>query len=422
MKVLHVCFTNKGGGGAIGAYRLHTTMLSQGVDSRLLVMEKRGADPTVIRAPFVVRVANKISKKLSRYILKLQKPADGSYRSLNIFPTGIWRVINSTDADIVQMHWINENAVGIPEFKLIRKPIVWKLPDMWAFSGCEHYPTNSTRPFAGYSKSNRISGAKGLDIDRFVWNQKMRHWQDLDLVIVAPSKWLADCAKASYLFKRYPVHNIPNPVNLDIFRPAADIGKVRAFFKLPLDKKLILFASLTPLDDPRKGFGFLEKCISRLADKVNPDEYKIVVLGYRAPHDSMGGIEVINLGIFHEELVVAMIYSAVNVCAFPSYADNLPNTIKESMACGTPCVAFNTGGIPEMITHKVNGYLAPVNDIDEFCNGILWILTENYSTLSRAVREAACKIHDPEVIIKKYVELYNDVIANSRWQKRSQAR
>jgi len=411
MKVLHVCYANRGGGGAIGAYRLHTAMLSQGVNSRLLVIKKRGADPTLVRAPFLIRLANLIARKLSRYILKLQKPADRSYRSLNIFPTGIWRVINSLDADIVQLHWINENTLGISEFKHIRKPIVWKLPDMWAFSGCEHYPTDSTRPFAGYSKANRASGARGFDLDRFVWDQKRRHWKDLDLTIVTPSKWLAECAKSSYLFQRYPVHNIPNPINLDVFRPAADAGKVREFFKLPPAKKLILFASLTSLKDPRKGFGFLEKCMCRLAEKINPYDYRIVIMGYRVPYASLGGIEIINLGYMEEELNVAMAYAAMDVCVAPSYADNLPNTIKESMACGTPCVAFDTGGVPDMITHKVNGYLAPVNDVEEFCNGLLWILSADYPAISKAAREAAIKLHSPEFIVSQYLGLYEDVLA-----------
>jgi len=409
MKVLHVSYADKGGGGAIGAYRLHTSMLAQNVDSQLLVIIKRTLDPTVLRAPAWIRIINKISRKLSAYILKLQKPADFLHRSLNIFPTGIWKCINSIDADIVHLHWINENTVGIPDFKFIRKPIIWKLPDMWAFSGCEHYPTSSRRPYEGYSKINRTIGAKGLDLDRLVWLQKRKHWSNLHFTIVSPSRWLAECARSSYLFKRYPVHNIPNPINLHIYKPAADIIKVRQYLNLPYDKKLIMYTSL---HDPRKGYSFLEKCLCRLSKSITPADYRIVIMGYKVPYDSLNGIEIINLGYFHEELDIAMAYSAVNVCAVPSYADNLPNTIKESMACGTPCVAFNTGGIPEMITHKVNGYLVPVNDIDEFCNGLKWILTGNYQDISTAAREAACKCHDPEVIIKKYVALYNDVIAN----------
>ncbi|MGH8120033.1 MAG: glycosyltransferase [Gammaproteobacteria bacterium] len=412
MKVLHVCFTNRGGGGAIGAYRLHKAMLSQGIDSRILVIIKGAYDPTLMRAPLSVRLTNLICRKLSSYILNLQKPADSSFRSLNIFPTGLWRFINATDADIVQLHWINENTLGISELKRIRQPIVWKLPDMWAFSGCEHYPTDSVRPFAGYNKSNKNNDTFWLDLDRFVWNHKKHQWKDLDLTIVTPSKWLAACVKSSYLFKHYPVYNILNPINLEVFRPAVDIEKVRAFYRLPSGKKLILYSSMTMLKDPRKGFAFLEQCLRKLAVKENHDDFKIVIMGNKIPYNSIGGIEVINMGYLADEIDIAMVYSAVDVCAAPSYADNLPNTIKESMACGTPCVAFRTGGVPDMITHKENGYLADVNNIDDFCNGLMWVLTSNYSAISNSAREAATRLHNPGVIVGKYLELYGDVLKN----------
>ncbi|HKK16249.1 MAG TPA: glycosyltransferase [Gammaproteobacteria bacterium] len=414
MKVLHVCYADKEGGGAIGAHRLHTSMLSQNVDSTLLVIKKRTYDPTVQRVPRHIRLANLAGRHLSRFLLQLQKPADKSYRSLNILPTGIGNYINTLDADIVQLHWINENTIGIPEFRNIKKPVVWKLPDMWAFSGSEHYPPGNERAEKGYTKLNRIEGAGGLDIDRLIWKLKKKYWKDLDLTIVSPSKWLADRARASDLFRNYPVHNIANPINLDRYRPAANIASARKFFRLPVDKKLVLFVSLTRLTDPRKGFGFLEKCLEEYSKSINPAEYRFVVMGRRIPVPEIGGIEVINLGYLSEEADIALAYSAADVLAAPSYADNLPNTIKESMACGTPCVAFNTGGIPDMITHRESGYLCPVDDITEFCNGLQWVLSGKIEKLSIAARDAAIKFHDPENIVKMYLDLYENILANNR--------
>lgn len=414
MKILHVCYSDKHGGGAIGAYRLHTSMLSRNVDSRLLVIRRGSDDPTVERVPRHTRLLNLIGKYLSELILKLQSPVDKSYRSLNLLPIGIAGYINKFDADIIQLHWINHNTIGITEFKKINKPIVWKLPDMWAFSGTEHYPPDYNRLISGYTPENRPHGATGLDIDRFAWNLKKKHWENINMTIVSPSKWLANQARASNLFSHYPIHNIPNPVNLELYKPATDTAVTRAYFNLPLNKKIILFVSLTRLTDPRKGFSFLEECIREFSKSGNPENYKLVIMGRMIPIDQIGGIQVINLGYLRNEKEIALAYSAADVLAAPSYADNLPNTIKESMACGTPCIAFDTGGIPDMITHKENGFLSKVNDIDEFCKGLEWLLQGDIETISNAARAQAIQFHNPSIIVKKYLDLYEYVLSSSK--------
>jgi glycosyltransferase involved in cell wall biosynthesis len=412
MKVLHVSFQDDGGGAAKGAYRLHTSMLSENVDSKLLVIRKKTKDPSVIQVPFIYKVINYIQRKLCKIILLLHKPEFPRYQSLNIFSSRIYKLINASDAEIVQFHWINENTVGIPDFKKINKPIVWKLADMWAFSGSEHYLPNSDRYINGYTKSNRTEGIKGIDISKFVWQQKFKYWKNINLTIVCPSKWLVECARSSLLFKNTQIINIPNPVDLNIFKPCKDRKLIRQKLKLPLDKKLILYSSILPATkDPRKGYIFLEQCLYSLTKHLDPSEVCIVFMGAESHEKEFHGIKTYNLHQQHDEYEIASIYSSVDVCAVPSVSDNLPNTIKESMACGTPCVAFDVGGVPDMIEHKINGYLVTPEDTLEFGIGLAWVLSQDKKTISSAARLSAYELHNPKSRVNDYINLYSDILS-----------
>ncbi|MGH8120034.1 MAG: glycosyltransferase, partial [Gammaproteobacteria bacterium] len=411
MNILHVCFSDKGGGAFIGAHRLHTCMRDQGISSELLVIIKRTDDPTVIEAPFHLKLQNFVWRNLSKLVLKLQDPGDREFRSMNIFPTTISNIINKSDADIVQFHWISSNTVGLPDFGRIKKPIVWKMPDMWAFCGSEHYTYNYARFIDGYAISNRPAGHRGLDIDRYVWRKKRHYWQNKDFCIVCPSRWLARCAGESILFRDRPIHIIPNPINMEIYKPTTDKVQLRKNLNLPPDKKLILFTSLQKINDPRKGFHYLDKCMEQLTQYFDTASLGIVVMGKELPPASIHGIDVYFTGYSQEDLDIVSVYAACDACFFPSMADSTPNTIKESMCCGTPCVAFDIEGVQEMISHKINGYLAPPGAVGELAEGLKWILSGANHDLSRVVRESACRLHDPHIIVRKYLEIYENILA-----------
>lgn len=385
-------------------------MLLHGVNSELLVIKKRTDDPTVFRVPLQVRIQNYIWNKLSKFILIFQKSPDQAFRSLNIFPTSISEAINKSDADIVQLHWVGLNTIGISDFKKIKKPIVWKLPDMWAFCGSEHYTFHENRYIDGYTSSNRPLDDRGIDFDKFVWRQKQKHWNNINLTIVCPSKWLTNCAKSSYLFKNYAVYNIPNPINLDLYKPPHEINSGRNYFNLPLEKKLILFVSSQKASDPRKGFDYLDGCIRELVKCFSPSSLRIVVIGIKTTQKDIHGVQLINLGYIWDEEELPLAYSAADVYLCPSNADNLPNTVKEAMACGTPCVAFDVGGVKEMVLHKRNGYLAPVGDGLELANGIKWILSQDKAKLSAEARKSAYIFHDPKSRVRDYLNVYNRIL------------
>ncbi len=410
MKVLHVCFSDRGGGAFIGARRLHRAMLENDVDSTLLVIKKRTRDPTVIRAPLRIRAQNLLWRSVSRWFLRLQSPGDHDFRSLNIFPTSLPSFINDFGADIVQFHWICENTVPVPDLARIRPPIVWKLPDMWSFCGCEHYNTANTRYIDGYQKHNRPAEHTGLDIDRFVWYLKRALWKDKPFTIVCPSRWLYDCAKRSQLLKQREIHNIHNPVNLEFYKPAEDKARLRESLDLPVNDRIILFSTSQHKDDPRKGFHYLDETLSRLGEAKGDQSVSAVIIGINHEVPEINGIRVINLGYIWEEYHIVRIYAAADVCLFPSMADNLPNIIKESMACGTPCVAFDAGGTREMVTHGENGYLAQTGDVDGLVAGLHWVFDQEPRSLSAKARQTACRLHDSKDRVADYLKIYRRLL------------
>lgn len=414
MRILHVCYADSDEGGAIGAYRLHEAMLSQGIDSRFLAIRKRREDDTVITPGIVTRGLIRIWNVVGKKIIKLQRTRDTNYRSLNIFPTGVHKIINESQADIVQFHWINRNTISIRELTRIKAPIVLKLPDMWAFSGAEHYiaPGATERFRLGYSSNNRQPGDKGLDIDKWIWRYKKKTWRGLNaanVAIVTPSKWLGECARASQLFSHLRVVNIPNPINLNQYRPTATRQDARIILGLPLDKKLILFGSIQANTDRRKGYHHLRAALEALGkDEETRDKVELVIFGTLSEgKELLSGIKAHHLGTISDERLLVAMYNAADVMVLPTEADNLPNTIQEATACGTPCVGFNVGGMPDMIIHKENGYLAIPFDSRDLAAGISWVLERSDETLSKKVRANAEKLFDPAQRVPEYLDLYH---------------
>ncbi len=411
MKILHLCFSNSGGGASIGASRLHQSMLNCGVDSRLLVVNKSGTDPTVETLP-ESKLRNFAIKYFNRRLRHSYKTGNPVIRSINLLPNGAEKYINSLEADIVQMHWIGEDTVSIRGITKINKPVVWKLPDMWAMSGAEHYslPEDPQRYAEGYLGHNRPAHESGLDLNRLIWLYKKWCWKNADFTIVTPSKWLKQCAEESILLKNKRIVNIHNPLDTKKYHPFC--GKqVRKLFALPEQKKLIMFGAMGATSDRRKGFRHLKNSLAYLMADYPPDKVELVVLG--SSNNEIAYLEnykVHYLGTIHDEQLLIKAYNTADVFVLPAEMDNLPNVIKEATCCGIPCVGFNIGGMPDMIEHQRTGFLATPYKASELAQGITWVLDNSNKTLKDKVRKKAEDLHDPDKTVDKYIKLYKSLL------------
>lgn len=411
MKILHLCYSDGMGGAAVGAKRLHLAMKSCGVDSRLLVVNKTTDDEHVIGMGRN-RLSNSFRCRFNEKVSGLLTSENPVVRSLGVLPTGTHKVINSLGADIVQMHWINADTISISEIPKIDAPVFWKLPDMWAFSGAEHYnlPDDPERYIEGYTSDNRPAHESGVDVNKFIWKYKKSRWKNTDFSIVGPSSWISECARKSSLLSGRSVKHILNPLDTDLYRPL-DKDAVRREFNLPLNKKLVLFAAMHATSDKRKGFSYLKMALGYLGDYLSPDDVDFVVLGAAGPeNDKSSGFNLHYLGIIRDEEQLVRAYNIADILVFPSTMDNLPNIIKEATCCGIPCVGFDVGGMPDMISHKETGYLADAYDAQDLARGIAWTIERGSPEMMERVRDGAQCKHNQASVVNNYIEYYEDCL------------
>lgn len=327
------------------------------------------------------------------------------------FSSGLDRVINSTDSQVVNLHWVCGNMLSVKDIGRIRKPIVWTMHDMWPFCGAEHYADDSpgARFESGYLGTNRPAGHSGLDVDRWTWNRKVKAWKR-HMHIVAPSRWLATCARRSVLMGDWPISVIPNALDTQIYRPHPK-SFARNALNLPEDKQLIAFGAIGGGNNHRKGFDTLLAAL-RLVSEANTN-VAYVIFGQSKPKDIPDiGMHIYWMGHLNDDISLALLYSAVDVIVVPSRQENLPQSGTEAQACGCPVVAFNCTGLPDVVEHKTTGYLADAYSSTDLAAGIDWVLEDGrrHAELSKAARERAMRLWSPEVVVPQYMKVYQDAI------------
>jgi glycosyltransferase involved in cell wall biosynthesis len=236
------------------------------------------------------------------------------------------------------------------------------------------------------------------------------------LTVVAISNWLGDCARASSLFRQTRVEVIPNGLDTKRYHPM-DKVMARQILGLPQDKHLVLFGAINALRDARKGADFLFNALKELSRTGKTDAIELVVFGGSqppAPPDLMFPAHY--LGFLHDDVSLALLYSAADVMVVPSIQEGLGQTATEACACGTPVVAFDTSGLRDVVEHRKNGYLARVLDAADLARGIAWVLGDfgRHQALRQAARQKAVQEFDLTTVAKRYHMVFQDVVKEWR--------
>ena len=394
------------GGAARAAYRIHQAMRKEGVDSRMWVDSATSGDWTVQGPVTKLRKGlNKLRPTLVSAVFKpVFKTGNPIIHSPAILPSGRVDALNNSDADVLHLHWVQGEMLSIAEIGRLRKPVVWTLHDMWAFCGAEHL-TEEFRWHEGYSKANRPIYESGFDLNRWTWERKLKHWQ-CPMQIVTPSNWLAQCVRESALMRNWPVSVIPNPIDTDRWQPL-DQALARELMGLPKDVPLLLFGTFGANAARHKGFDLLESALQHLRGEI--PELQLVVFGQLRPKDPPDlGFPIHYIGHLHDDMSLRALYSAADAFVLPSRMDNLPNMGVESLVCGTPVVAFDVCGLPDIVQHKQTGYLAKPFDSEDLAYGIYWVLAEaeRYNNLRQQARAIALNHFRLDMVAKKYKDIY----------------
>lgn len=416
MRVLIVNTSERTGGAAIAAARLREALGNNGVKATMLVSKKESDTITVaksrnavlarydfLRERFTIWKANRFHKN------RLFETDAAS------FGTDITRLKEFKEADVIHLHWINQGFIslkGIARILRSGKPVVWTMHDMWPFTGICHYTGDCDRFKDSCGKCPLLyGGGRKNDLSRRVFARKRELYRDANITFVACSDWLAESARSGALLEGKRVLSIPNPIDTRLYSPSGT-AKAREQLALPQDKKLLLFAAYR-VTNKIKGIDYLCQAIETLANEHPDIARNIAVVAVGKESDALKAmlpVKVYSCGYVSNEKKMIDLYNACNLFLIPTMQDNLPNTIMEAMSCGVPCVAFNVGGIPQMIDHKANGYVAEYKNASDFAEGILWSLKgDRSSSLSGAARAKVVSTFSETAVSRKYSDLYKSI-------------
>jgi len=409
MKILHISNSNQGAGASRAVTRIHESILENGCESIIWVNHKIGDDYRVKKRRKKINKLFLLARVFfSRLLVKLLKTSNQILHSPQIFSSNWIKLLNNCDADLVHLHWFQHEMISISDIAKIKKPLVWTLHDMWPFCGAEHI-SYDLRWKEGYNNNNRPAKESGFDLNLWTWNRKKKYWKT-PIQLIATSEWMQETVSESFLMKHWPVETIPNPLDLNIWKPMDQI-QARDCFNLPKNVPLILFGAIAGTSEFHKGYDLLDSAIKFISSSSKLKDAHLVVFGQSKPLiPTKLKIPVIYLGHLNDDLSLRAAYSSCNLLVVPSRIESFAQTASEAQACGVPVVAFNTTGLKTTVLHKVTGYLAKPFDINDLANGIIWTLNQGNYNLQKKARDSALKRFSYSKVGKSHLELYKKTI------------
>lgn len=319
------------------------------------------------------------------------------------------------DADILHLHWLNHAFLRpqeLEQLKKLNKPIVWTFHDSNAFTGGCHvrYACDHFEKECGNCPVLKSSGPN--DLSHRIWKDKALAYAGLNVHIVAPSNWMADAVKRSKLMGSREVKVIPNTLDTEVFKPMDKAAAKKALGLNP-DSLIILSGFMPSKNDLHKGTPYLLEALEELTkDATLKDRIELLIFGNRDEKSLPDfPVKATFLGTIHQDEKLAQAYSAADVFVSPSLEDNLPNTVMESLSCGTPVAAFTTGGIPDMVQHEQNGYLATYRSSADLAKGLQWVLRHPDRKKLNANARQTVETHFAESLIaRRHIELYQSLL------------
>ena len=404
MKIVHISTSDRIGGAAIAAYRLNEAMRLIGLDSKMLVASKLSdnndvysiADLKGKQYKFIYDIIYSLTFHVKQYLLR---PL-GFFSLASFFSFHISRLALLKEADVIYIHWTNNSFISLHEIKRILnlgKPVYFFMHDMWLITGGCHHSFTCSQWKNKCAVCPNIQRKFFQNISQYVFDKKKSLPSDIH--IITPSHWLTNCVKDSALFASADVVTIPNLLNTVTFR-LIDRKIARAILGLPLEQKLILFAAAGGSANIYKGWNMME----RISDSLFKEKIGIVLLGNRLSDDSCN-LDIYSVGKLHDEYSLALLYNAVDVYVSPTMAESFGMTLIEAQACGTPVVAFNVGGVPDTMEHKLTGYLAELGNVDDLLRGIKWAFENTNNRTWREVSHAHVdKLYSYQKIANLHIE------------------
>lgn len=410
---LIVSVADRGGGAAIAARRLHEALGEIGIQSRMAVRDHVPGDPGVLPlldGPGRARglVARRVARAVDHRALSTpQTWSDGHLGTVSATH------IDRLNPGVVNLHWVNDAMLSVLAIGAVRAPIVWTLHDMWAFTGGCHYDGECGRytQSCGHCPQLRAPGVR--DLSAFNHALKRRLWDCARFTVVTPSRWMAGVARNSALLGAAEVVAIPNPLNTTQFSPI-ERAAARAALGVPADRPVVLFGAHS-LADRRKGGDLLADAIASQIRPLQQMGAHVVVFGRDGSFATGLGLPVTPLGTLNDTVALRLAYSACDLLALPSRQDNLPNMVAEAAACEVPTVAFDVGGVGDMVIDQQTGALVVPFDVAAFGSAMVELLRNpnRRRQLGVASRHHVMRLCNPQDVAQQYRAVFEGARARA---------
>ncbi len=389
----------------------------------MFVAQRSSDDPSVATFAPPVDLRRRVLRRLRRISINRDASKSGATRLIN----QVWFSDDRTQhgrapidqipvGDILHLHWVARFIDYGAFFSAVpqHSRLVWTLHDMGALTGGCHCDLGCGKYADSCGACPLLGSSDPGDLSRQIWQRKSAALGKVangGLHMVTPSRWLADTAKRSTLFGRFPISVIPYGIDTGTFAPR-DRQLARAVLGLPEAGKVILFVA-DYIGDERKGFPLLMQALNGLSSVTN--DLILISVGNSAPANKLP-FPPHHLGYIRHDGLLSLIYSAADIFVTPTKQDNFPNTVLESMACGTPVVGFAVGGVPDMVRPGVTGWLAPAENVEALRQAILDALSHDALRVEMAAncRRVAEEEYGLEVQARAYLALYEGILSEKR--------
>jgi len=412
-KVTHFCYSASS---QTSAFRLHKSLIAIKCNSQIITGSKSISDKDLIQPKTIKDKFSAVTGILRELFYRnLFYKQCTTYFSLNLGPELFqkrWlKKIYKIKTEIIHLHWIGNGFIPLDGLIKFNKPIVWTMHDLWTITGGCHVIGACKKFETQCGSCPQIQSNKDYDLTTTIFNKKRKIYQKINLTVVVPSTWMESVAKKSPLLENIKIKVIPNATDISIFKPL-NKNFARIALNLPTNKKIIAFGAITGISDNNKGFDLLTEAIRKVTSLR--DDILLLIFGGDnvSDEDNIFGCEATHIGRLSDNQTLALVYSAADVVAVPSRQESFSMVSSESIACGTPVVAFDATGPRDIIDHKENGYLAESYDSSDFATGILWILEDGqrWKSLSDRARSKAVDFFSCEVVGKQHNDLYDEIL------------
>jgi glycosyltransferase involved in cell wall biosynthesis len=418
LKVVHLNTYDGNGGAGRACLRLSDALNVNGIQSKVLVYYKFGNNPKIDGLSTSIFAKGKAIFNIlaERYLSKWLSKSVKTPFSLQWFGRSVIKHPDVKSADIIHLHWVNHGFLSpkfLAQLDELEKPIVWTFHDSNAFTGGCHvrYGCENYHQQCGNCPILKFDGKN--DISHKTWLRKQKAYKEVNFHIVAPSKWMASSIKFSSLLGTRLTSVIPNTIETNIFKPYVK-AEAKKILKINPDKFVLMSGFMPSKNDKHKGTPYLIEALEILAKRkgIDKENIELVIFGNKEKSEMPTfPFKTTFLGTINKDEHLAKCYSAADAFITPSLEDNLPNTVMESLACATPVIAFTTGGIPDMVSHLKNGYLAKYQNAEDLANGIEWLYHRpNKEEVQKEARLSVLTHFSEKVIAQKHIDLYEHLI------------